>query len=229
MVVVVVAACAQVAGSRGEGPEAPPSARVPDGAAADETAATKPYQEPTFEAPPSEDVLAYIDDCAHRFTVVDEEFGDPDNPDTECDYIEFNQNCEYDPSGCWDEGEGCIRGCRPACNTCQDQCIGSCGQCRAACPEGSAGCIRQCAEARQACREGCLEALSTCQGTECSAAEEECYAEFNDQRERMCPECAEISDCYQQDHGDLDYEEVCIPRFPDADKKCFEWCYDYYE
>lgn len=192
-------------------------------------AGATPPKEPTD----AERIDAYVASCSHRFTVIPDDWegdGDPlDAAVDECEHYSWEQSCVSDPAGCWDAGEECVRACGKPCTTCQDECAGGCDQCKAACAPGSTDCIRKCAEARLACRTKCIDAHTKCQSTDCPEQERKCNAAFDKKRKKTCPQCAEISTCMGEDHGDEDHETACARELPKAKKVCFEWCYDYYE
>ena len=208
-------------------PSKPDEAAAPaEPAAPSDEAGERP--EPTD----AERIDAYVASCSHRFTAAPDEWSEEGNPETpvdECEHYEWDQNCSYDPSGCWNEGQECIRSCGKPCTTCQDECASGCDQCKAACAPGATECIRKCAESRLACRSKCIESRTRCQSDDCPKQEKACYASFEDKRKKKCPQCAKISSCLQQDHGDEDYDKACARKFPKANKVCFDWCMEYYE
>jgi hypothetical protein len=177
----------------------------------------------------AERVQAYVADCSHRFTVVDEENDYEGQPEVidECEYYPFDQNCMPDPAGCWDTGQECIRACSKPCNTCQAACASGCDGCKAACADGSVECIRKCAEARLECRDACMTAAEQCESVDCPKQEEVCNKAFSRERKQKCPKCKEIGECFSQDHGDEDLFTACGREFPRARKECLDWCWDY--
>ena len=178
----------------------------------------------------TERVDAYVASCSHQFTEVDEELEGEEGSDVnECDAYGFDQNCTYDPSGCWDAGQDCLRACAKPCNACQDECAGECDQCKAACAPGATECIRKCAESRLACRNTCMAASTACRAVDCPAQEKTCNETFNAKRKKKCPQCTAISNCFMKDHGDEDHEKACAREFPKANKVCLNWCMEYYE
>ncbi|MCX4242153.1 hypothetical protein [Paraliomyxa miuraensis] len=178
-------------------------------------------------------VDAYVASCAHAFTLVpdwvEEDDPEADPPVDECEFHDWDQNCTYDPSGCWDDGQACIHACAKPCLTCQAACTSGCDQCKAACADGSTECIRKCAEARLACRNDCMAANSQCEAVDCPKKEKECNLAFETKRKKTCPDCVRISECFEQDHGDEDREKACAREFPKAKKVCLDWCMEYYE
>lgn len=181
----------------------------------------------------AERIDAYVASCSHQFSVIPDEWDGEGNPQDaaldECEYYSWEQSCVADPGGCWDEGEACAKACGKPCTSCQAECAGGCDQCKAACAPGSTDCIRKCAEARLACRTQCMNAHSDCQSVDCPEREKKCNAAFDKKRKKACPQCAAISTCMGDDHGDEDHETACAREFPKAKKVCFEWCYEYYE
>lgn len=193
---------------------------------------------PTEVVPPAEPkeltdterVDAYVASCSHQFTEVDEELeGEEGSVVNECDAYGWDQNCTYDPSGCWDAGQDCLRACAKPCNACQDECAGECDQCKAACAPGATDCIRKCAESRLTCRTKCMDASTACRSVDCPAKEKKCNETFNAKRKKKCPDCTGISNCFMKDHGDEDHEAACAREFPKANKVCLSWCMEYYE
>ena len=200
----------------------------------DATAAVPPPVVEAQEPTEARRIEAYTANCGHEFLQPfgwepDEE-GYVDPPVNECDVFEWDQNCAPDPSGCWDDGQECIRGCIAPCNDCQTACTGGCDQCKAACPEGASDCVRACAQERLVCHQGCIAARSKCMSDDCPKTEAKCNAAFDRERKRECPECAAISECLDRNLGAVeDYEKACMREFPTASVRCFEWCMDYYE
>lgn len=240
--VALVLACTE----RGtETPPADPSpARAPEPVAPTEPAAPPEPVAPPEPAAPSEElepgelsdadrVQAYVADCSHRFTVLDEdsEYEEDPQPVSECDYFVWEQNCASDPGDCWEKGEMCTRACSKPCNTCEDRCTTGCDECKATCVDGSTECMRKCAEARLGCRETCLDGLVECRVTDCAAKEDACSKAFFRKRNKKCPQCGKISDCFSEggDGSGDDLVTVCARKFPRARKECFDWCWDYYE
>lgn len=207
---------------------APPAVALEPTAASEPEVPTEPEPAEPNELTDADRVQAYVADCSHRFEIVDEEYGDPEHPDTECDYVEWDQHCVPDPGDCWGSGQGCLRSCGTPCNACQDQCASGCDRCKAECTDGSTDCNRACAEARLACRNTCMDARSECDGT-CSRRESQCAKAFVRKREKKCPQCNEISRCLGRSHDEDDYEAACAREFPRARKECFAWCFQDYE
>ncbi len=181
---------------------------------------------PEYTDPPSELVAAYMRSCDHRVRIDDDEY--TGETFDECDFIEFDQNCAPDPSGCWNEGEGCKSRCKLPCKDCQRACAASCGECRSACATGDDNCVRHCAQLRASCRDGCMEAFGECTGPECSAVASACYETFDARKEETCPDCAAIGACLGSayEHSD-DATGWCKTKFPTANRECFDWCHDW--
>lgn len=204
----------------------PPTEAAPPSEPAEPAAADGEEPAPPPELTDAERVDAYVASCSHRFTVVPEvevasKLGETVD---ECDIYPWDQNCVGDPSGCWDAGQECIRGCGKPCNACQDECAGGCDQCKAACAPGSTDCIRKCAEERLTCRTKCMTAHSECQSTDCPKQETACEKAFEKKIKKKCPQCTAISECMVRENDEEDAVKTCAGEFPKANKECFDWC-----
>lgn len=170
-------------------------------------------------------VAAYLGDC-HATFVDPAAAQDPDaGVSEECAYLEFDQNCSPDPSGCWDKGQACEAGCTDSCGTCQSTCAGVCDGCKAGCGE-DATCLHTCADARATCRDACLSSKSDCVLRVCPAAEEACSSAFATLRAERCPDCDAISQCLidSWNNANADGQQACAAKFPADAPECVSWC-----
>ena len=60
-------------------------------------------------------VEAYLQSCSAVRMVYDDM---EDREVSDCEWLEFDQMCAPDPSGCWDKGQECKAGCATTCTTC---------------------------------------------------------------------------------------------------------------
>lgn len=185
-----------------------------------------PPTAPVAAAPP-EVVDRYLADCHAVIPVkVDPEspmetYGDAAN---ECLFLELDQNCNPDISGCYNKATECQVACGPTCDGCQGSCATTCDTCKAGC-NGDATCLRGCAEARASCRGGCLAAKETCRTTGCSTVESTCEAAWEKERDAKCGPCAPIATCLQAGWEKQDYEgKACRASMPAVPEVCWGWC-----
>jgi hypothetical protein len=170
----------------------------------------------------SEEAAAYFADCGHRFQVAEPE---SDAMIDECSYLDFDQNCSPDPSGCWDKGQSCQSGCANACESCDSKCDGGCNGCKSKCKAGDSECVAECAEARVECRDQCMATKEACVDTTCPEAEKACYDDHEALVAKTCPKCEQIKRCVNDaiEH-DKDPLDVCGAKFKRVSEQCFEWC-----
>ena len=236
LVGAIVLGCAGFGGSSGSNTPAPPPAvtepappAVAPAAPAAAPEVVLPAAVPVPEAPTREQaVTAYLAECNHVLPAAvtpEEAMSDPTD---ECLWMEFDQNCGEDPSGCWDRGQRCESDCGPTCTGCQAPCVATCDTCKAACA-GDAACLRTCAEHRADCRDTCLTAKSACATVTCPAEESKCYADFEAKVAKTCPHCAELGDCMTAAMSDMAHydegREACKKKLPEDPAECWDWCF----
>jgi len=168
-------------------------------------------------------IEAYLLSCSAQQTA----YNDFDGEQTpSCRWIEFDQMCADDPSGCFGKTEGCKNTCGDPCVTCESECTTDCGTCKETCSAqgGDAdACMRACAAERYACQQQCVEGRDAC-FTRCGERGEACYSEYDEKVERICPQCDEIRECMSEAMFDGGTVEQCEAKFAAVDRRCFEWC-----
>jgi hypothetical protein len=142
----------------------------------------------------------------------------------ECAFVEFDQMCAEDHFGCFGKGEDCRAACGGPCTDCQTACASDCDDCKAACA-GDADCIRECAQLRQGCRERCLDGLTTCKGATCSEVESDCYKQAELTKRRVCPRCADITECILKSYDEGNFADSPCEAKIKADERCYTWCH----
>lgn len=214
-------ACSGLPDALRGGPDAPPA--LPTVPAP--PSAPLPPMAPAHVVSHAEAVAAYEADCHHRFAAPETADFDVTGDDLEeCAFVDFDQNCSPDPSGCWDRGQACVGDCSTVCTGCQTTCAGTCDDCKAAC-QGNPSCVHACAESRATCRETCVSAKATCTGNICPGTESACYAAFEKTRAEKCPDCEGLRACVEAGWSNgTDSRAECPPKFPNNPPECLEWC-----
>jgi hypothetical protein len=182
-----------------------------------ELIAVEPIAVEPATLPPGGQIGAYLADCAAPMMVEDEMEG---GMVSACGYLEFDQMCSPDITGCWDKREGCNESCVSPCQGCESSCVTDCGGCKSTCGDDAA-CLQTCAETRLSCQESCLTSKEGCLTT-CGTEETACYDDFQVKLAEVCPACDRIRDCLMSDVRQT--SGGCQAKFPSADARCFSWC-----
>jgi hypothetical protein len=133
----------------------------------------------------------------------------------QCEVRPFEQNCS--PDGCFDEEEGCLRGCGITCNDCDADCGSTCGTCMNRCTDDV--CRRQCAKARVGCFTGCLNGANTCRSNGCANV----YATCSTAKTlRIESECGGREACRAAAMCDVEGGKPCPTQSGWCNEACFE-------
>lgn len=189
-------------------------------------AATDSHSAVTFDEG-GDAVAAYLQSCHATMTAMDD-MGD--GPIAVCEWMEFDQMCAPDLTGCWDKQQECKATCPSGCQDCEAQCTGSCDDCKTQCADGDDACLRTCAQARKSCQDTCIQTRNTCLDDKCGAVWDRCNTEFDEKLDRVCPKCSEIRSCQEKHMFNTDGAELkdCKEVFPSADDRCFDWCQPFF-
>lgn len=167
---------------------------------------------PTPSGPPPSALAAYRADCAADWSPP------PAEPDEDP-----SLSWEPDPSGCRSLSDRPRVRCGDAAEACQAACADPCEGCKARCRPRDAACAEACAQGRVACGEACLSGSASCLA-EVDASEDQCRDEFEQERARLCPDCAALSLCQERRYWAELPVEGCLTEFPNNDPTCLERC-----